>query len=453
MLESLFCKYSSILELGKESLKSKLFNNFVYNFGATVGTRLLSLAANILIANTYGKEVFGQWSIFLGITMAVVQLAIPNLASIVVSQIAQLQEKDLKECSEMLGFLVTLVFSASVMTSGANYFFADGIAGIFGDGQNLGATLRLFSLPLFLLILTSFFRSCMLALEGFRNSCIADLVQPIIFLLCVYLFKSSEMEILKSLILGFSLSLFVCLIISVWLSNRLFRKNEIVYSFRVKKSHFSVLWHFCMPGLVAASARGPVDIYTKSRLTRLDSGWGGLGGVQAALNLYVFVAFIPMIICRVTAPKLNRLKIEGDYKALKTLLIQSAGIALLVALGMSLFVTLFGKWLLNLYGEGFIQYYPVLLLLLIVGCIEAVDNAIQPIYAVFSRMWIKTGNLVIGSLLFLILAPVLIKEFSVIGYCYALILVRTLATIVTVVTAVVYYRKFKINCENEIVKL
>ncbi len=430
--KSLFCSWTKVFEIIRKLVQAKLFNNFIYSFGSTVGVRLLSLAANILIANTYGKETFGQWSIFLGITMAVMQLAIPNLASIVVCQIAQLREKDLKECSEMLGFLSLLVLSASIFASGSNFFFADEIAQIFGDGENLGSTLRWFSLPLFLLIITSFFRSSMIALEGFKHSCIADLTQPIVFLMCVYLFDSSEIEVLKSLILGFSLSLFVCLIISVWMSNRLFRKYKIAYSFRVKKSHFSVLWYFCMPGLFAASARGPVDIYTKSRLTRLDSGWGGLGGVQAALNLYMFVAFIPMIICRVTEPKLNRLKIGGDYQGLKRLLIKSGGAALLIAIGMSFFVGLFGKWMLGLYGEGFVQYYPVLLLLLIVGCVESIDNAIQGIYAVFSKMWIKTGNLVVSSLIFLLLAPCLIRNFDISGYVYALLVARLFSTAVTI---------------------
>lgn len=427
----------------KKVIKKSFFRNFSWEVFSMLGTKLLTLSANIFIARSFGDILFGEWSIALGVIMVVIQLSVPNLISTVVAKVAETYSKNPTYCSEVLGFLFSFVSIIGIFATIISYNCAGLIAQKLYNRPEIAPLFKLLSISIIFLLLRFFLKAVLMGTENFKHSTFVEISSWFSFLLFLLIFTFCGVDYYCVIACSFLLAQLVAVALGIVFVRIVMLKNSLSLRFRKFYSKLGLIWSYSLPGLMDSATRGPVEVYTKAQIVKLDGGMSAIAGVQVASNWYSFVSFIPTIICRVSTPVLCRLKSEKNVLALQRRIFINILLAILFSSLFSLFIAFFGKYILQIYGDDFIKYNGLLKLFLIVAVLESIDNSIQSVFVTFSLMWIQAFRSLSLSLLFLVIAPYLIKLYGLNGFCYALMLIRLSATIITLICANYGLRKMK----------
>lgn len=428
-----------ILKILKEK---KLLHNFFWESLSTVSLKIFSFISSIIIARSFGEEFFGKWGVILGLIMTLIQIAIPNLSAIIVTQVAENKEKNKEYSSEVLGFMLVMVLLSSIILNIFVFFGSELISKEFYNNSKLFFIIKVFSFSFVFLMLKSYFKAILMAFEDFRASSLVEISSWVLFVAGVLITVTFKLKEDLFVILFYIISQALSALIGVIIVKRVLKKHEISIVFKEFKKCMNIFWKFSLPGIITAGTQGPVDVYTKSIIVKLPKGLESMGGVQAVYNWYTFITFIPMIICRIMTPVFSTIKGTGNVIKLKNAINKSVLISFLISLLFSLPVIMFSGEILSIYGEGFLKYDRIFKIIVFSGLIESTAHVIMGLYAVFSIMWLRTINTFIYSFLFLTLAVYLVPNFGIEGYAFSLLISRVFMVIFTVSSAFYGYLKF-----------
>ncbi len=178
-----------------------------------------------------------------------------------------------------------------------------------------------------------------------------------------------------------------------WLLNHLALRKEarrynVPFIFRNCRRELPVLWRFSLPAVLAGSLVGPVDWICSALLVNQPDGYGEMGIYSAANQWYAMLLFLPSLLGGVVLPVLSeRLGQKETNQSMKTMVLAIKANALLV-LPLVLLASIASPYIMGLYGEGFRNGWPTLVVILLTTGLVAVQTPVGQIIAASGKMWI-----------------------------------------------------------------
>jgi O-antigen/teichoic acid export membrane protein len=123
----------------------------------------------------------------------------------------------------------------------------------------------------------------------------------------------------------------------------------------------------------------------------------------------LFIVSIPL------APIIARLYAAHDYERLQRAITKTTRVACLVAIPVALLLVFFGEWFLALFGEGFVEGKPVLIILAFSQLFNAVTGPVGRLLVMAGHEGRAARAVSIGAVTNVILNALLIPDFGIKG--------------------------------------
>ena len=188
------------------------------------------------------------------------------------------------------------------------------------------------------------------------NSFIATIIEILLLIVGAIYFSVSGAII--GMGIGFAF-LFILNFISI---HRKFSKLKIAYRYNnIGFNDFRVLYRFSLPAALASFLVGPVFWIVKAMLVR-DTDFSQLGIYEVADQWKIIILFIPGALSQIILPMLSNIHGEGNSVSYKKVLKINMLLNTSICTFVSLIIILFSNIIMKLYGNGFDQPWPLIIL-------------------------------------------------------------------------------------------
>lgn len=406
-----------------------------WELAAVVVARASFLIAGIVIARTLGESEFGAWGIVLALLGVFAQFGSFNISSVCTRYVAELRHRDPQRVGEIVGF----AFSALLVFGGgatlACILSADLVARFVFQSPSLAPLLFYGGLCVGVTLASGVFRAILAGCHRFLEAASIDAVQGVCYVCGIPIVLAFWRNTSAVLCMYAAATSVAC--VFAWVrSMRALKAMSIKIVFHRVLREKDLILHFGVPGLVMAATEGPADAYSRSIVARLPGGLAAMGGVQAAAQWQSLVVFVPALVARVMTPVMASVRGDGDWKRFTKYVLLSGTMALAAATSLALPVALFGKWILGWYGDGFVDYYPVMLVLILAGTIEAIASALVGLYAILDVMWWRTSTVLMSQFVLVALSIALVPRIGAAGFACAIAGQRAMQLSVLIVVSI-----------------
>lgn len=149
-----------------------------------------------------------------------------------------------------------------------------------------------------------------------------------------------------------------------------------------------VILKFALPAAIAGYYSVPMIWLANSFLVRQPGGYGEMALYSAANNLRIIVLFLPNVMNSVGLSVLNNEKAKGDVPQYNRVFRSNVLYIFLVSLvGVSV-MGIFGRTILQLFGEGFEAGHFLLWLLLIASLFEGLSLGLYQYVQSQAKIWL-----------------------------------------------------------------
>lgn len=214
----------------------------------------------------------------------------------------------------------------------------------------------------------------------------------------------------------------------------------VVVTYRHVHKHWPLLWRFGLPGMLSGLIAGPVNWGTGTLLVNQPGGYAEMGILNATNTWFQAVAFLPNLLGQVLLPILASYMATNNRAGMNRALVLATVANSIIVLPVVVIGSIFSRHVMGLYGAGFAQGWPVLVLTLLCAGVLTVQGPITDRLIAASKMWayllavlIWGGVLIAGSYL-------LVPAHGSAGLAVARLLAYTIGGI-SVVALVGWYAK------------
>lgn len=400
-----------LLKIEMSPIGYRLAKGAFWVLSGTVISRLCTFIASIFVARLLGKTGFGEFGIIQSTIGMFGVFAGFGLGLTSTKYIAEFRETDPARAGRILSlsWLVALV-TGGLMSIGL-FLFSPWLATHTLNASHLESLIRIGAIVLFVSALNGAQTGALSGFEAFRSVAKVNLYCGLlsfpILVTCTWLGG------VKGAIYGMAINTTVN-----WLLNHI----EIRKIIKVKKipitlcncgKEVSVLWKFSLPALFAGAMVGPVNWFCNTLLVNQPNGYAEMGVYNAANQWYTMMLFLPGILGQVVLPILsNREQLNNSAgRSIKTMANLIKMNALLV-FPLVIVTCLFSPFIMGLYGEGFRNGWPTLVIILFTSAIVTIQTPVGQLIAVSGKMWIGFIMNAGWGIMFILLAFVFISKGS-----------------------------------------
>lgn len=364
----------------------RLAKGVFWSMAGAVISRGLMLAASVLVARMLGKTGYGELGMIHSTVGMFGVFAGFGLGLTATKHVAEFRRSDPARAGRIIGLsgLAALV-TGGLMALGL-FIFAPWLAEHTINAPHLGGVLRIGALILFISALNGAQTGALAGFEAFKTIAYVNLFVGLIsfpILVCGAYFGGLTGAVWALAInLGFN-----------WLLNHLAlrkeaRRNSVPFTFRNCSREWSVLWKFSLPAALSGVMVGPVNWTCGALLVNRPDGYGEMGIFSAANQWYVMVLFLPSILGRVVLPVLSERLGQKDTKQSTKTLTFAIKANLLIVVPLIIVASIASPYIMNLYGEGFSNGWPTLVVVLLTAGLLAVQTPVGQIIAASGKMWV-----------------------------------------------------------------
>jgi len=358
-------------------------------FWLTIGTvisRGLMLVAMILVARIIGKTSYGE----LGIIRTTVSMfgvfAGFGLGITATKYVAEFHQKDPRRAGRIIGLSEIVAIITGVLMALTLFFFASWLAENTINAPHLANVLRIGSLILFISALTGAQTGALSGFEAFKIIAYVNFFVGLIsfpILVCGAYFGGLTGAV-WALVINLGIN---------WFFNHLAlqkeaRRKNVPLSFKKCNVEINVLWKFSLPALLAGSTVGPVNWICSAILVNQPKGYDEMGIYSAANQWFYLLLFMPSILGQVLLPVLSERLGQKDTKQSQKTMIFAIKANLLMILPFIILASIISPYIMNLYGKGFREGWPTLIVVLFTTGLVAVNEPVGKIIAASGKMWI-----------------------------------------------------------------
>jgi len=378
----------------------RLARGVFWSMAGAVISRGLILVASILVARILGKTGYGE----LGIIRTTVGMfgvfAGFGLGLTATKHVAEYCRSDPERAGRIIGLSgIFAMLTGGLMAMGL-FVFAPWLAEHTINAPHLAGVLRIGALILFIDALNGAQTGALSGFEAFRTIARVNLFVGLIsFPLLV---AGAYFGGLTGVVWALAINLGVN-----WLLNHLALRKEarrygVPFTLRGCGSEWPILWRFSLPTALTFALPGPVNWLGAALLVNRPGGYGEMGIYSAANQWFAMLLFLPGLLGQVVLPILSERFGQKDIRQAMKIMFLAMKVNLLIVVPLILVASIASPYIMNLYGEGFRNGWPTLVVVLLTAGLLAVQTPVGQIIVASGKMWIGFAMNVGWALTFIV---------------------------------------------------
>lgn len=346
----------------------------------------MMLCATILVARMLGKTVYGE----LGMIQSTVGMfgvfAGFGLGITATKHVAEFRQNDPERAGRIIGLSSLFAFGTGGLMALGLLIFAPWLAEHTINAPHLTGVLRIGAIILFINALNGAQTGALSGFEAFKTIAYVNLFIGFIsfpILVCGAYFGGLTGAV-------WALAVNLCF---NWLLNHLALRKEarrygVPFTVKYCSQEWSILWGFSLPAALSGALVGPVNWACNAMLVNRSDGYGEMAIFSAANQWYAILIFIPSLLSNVVLPILSeRLGQKDTGRSAKTMFL-AIKVNILLLLPLILITSVVSPYIMGLYGEGFRNGWPTLVVVLLMTGFISVQTPVGQIIAASGKMWI-----------------------------------------------------------------
>mgnify|MGYP000861028187 CR=1 FL=1 len=388
----------------------RLARGMFWSMAGAAISRGLMLIASIVVARLLGKSGFGE----LGMIQTTVGMfgvfAGFGLGMTATKYIAEYRQTDPERAGRIIGLSGLVAMATGGLMALGLLVFAPWIAEHTINAPHLTGVLRIGGLILFISALNGAQTGALSGFEAFKTIAYVNLFVGLI---------SFPILVLGTYLGGltgaiWALAINLCF---NWLFNHLALRKEarrfnVPFTLRKCGREMPIIWKFSLPAVLASSLVGPVNWLCATFLVNQPDGYGEMGIFNAANQWYAMLMFLPGLLGGVVLPVLSeRLGQKDKNQSMKTMFFSIKANALFVMPLVAL-AGIASPYIMSLYGAGFRDGWPTLVVVLLTAGLLAVQTPVGQIIAASGKMWLGFVMNMGWALVFIVSTLLLVDKGS-----------------------------------------
>ncbi len=368
-------------------LRARLQIGIAWNLTAAVFTQGSTFAINIVVANILGREIFGEYAMIRSTVLTLAALGPLATGYTAARYVAEFRSTDQDRAGRILGLCgvvasVAACVAALGLLAGAPWLAADVLrAAHLADGLRLVSIVVLFS------VMGGYQVGALAGLEGYRALAMAGMISGTVALVVCSL--GAWAGGLTGALGGLSLGAAIQWITMRWLLASEIARQKIVVRYRALRREGAIMLKFALPAALHGLVSSPALWLAGAFLVRQPGGYEQMALYGAATNFRMLVLFLPQIINNVGMSLLNNQRGLSDEARYRKVFWANLGLTAGTVVVGALAVVLVGPWLLLVFGRGFAEGYPVLVVLMLSTIPEGLAVATFQVVQAQERMWLS----------------------------------------------------------------
>jgi O-antigen/teichoic acid export membrane protein len=385
----------------------RLARGAFWSLVGTVLSRSLGVVSSIFVARMLGKIGVGQ----LGIIQSTVGIftAFAGLGMGISSTkfIAEYRRTDPEQAGSMLGISAIAAWGCGAIMTIAMMILAPWFAEHTIAAPQLSGLIRIGSALLFLGSINGAQTGALAGFEAFKSIAWINLICG---LLTFPLMVGGAWGFgLTGAVWGLVGSMAVNCVFSHLALRREAAAAGVPIIPKMRAQQWRVLWHFGLPSVLCEVIWGPLNWACCALLVNQPNGYSEMGVFNIGMSWFNAVSFLPGVLGRVILPLLSSesgKSGDGKQKKIVYLGLITSGLSIIP---VALLVSALSPFIMALYGRGFREGWPTLVLLVIGAVCLALQNTLSQAITAAGRMWIVFLTFVTYGAIYLGLSFVMLR--------------------------------------------
>ncbi len=340
---------------------------------------------NVILANVFGRETFGMFTVVQTTLMTLVQVAQFATGYTATKFTAEFRTTDPARAGRVLGFCEVLSLGAGVIGGLGLFLAAPWVASSALGAPALGPMLRVVSGAVVLIVVNGFQMGALAGLERFDRLAMTGMLNGLTYF--VFALAGALLDGLMGAAWGILASSAIQWLILRRVLALELRAHGIHMTMRDIGRERSTLLGFALPAAISGATQMPAVWLASTILVQQPGGFAQIAIFSAANSFRIAVLLLPNIVNSVGLAIVNNAKGSGDAEQYRKAFWTNLGAMVGVASAGALCVIVCGPLLLRLFGKDFTGGYRVLVLLAAAAVIEAIWLGAHQILHSKARMW------------------------------------------------------------------
>jgi O-antigen/teichoic acid export membrane protein len=373
------------------SFRARLMRGMAWNLVGVASLQGSTFIGNVLLANLLGRQVFGEFTVVQSTLVSLAAVAQLATAYTATKYVSELRTTAPGRVGRLLGLFG--IVSSMMGAVGALLLFlgAEPLALEFLNNAALGRPLAIASVGVFFAGTNSFLTGALGGLEGYAAIGRAGLGCGALYVVaCLAGARLGGLE--GALLAVVATSAVQCAVLWRLLvaeAGRFGIVIQVPLRIRDITLESGVLLRFWIPAALNGLIGLPAIWFGNAFLARQPGGYEAMALFAAANSFRVMVVFLPHIVNGVSMSFLNSERGLGNVSRFRRMFWFNLGMTAAIVVTGAGSISLLGPWLLGLFGRGFADAYPVLLVLMGAAILEALSSAIFQLIQAHERIWLS----------------------------------------------------------------
>jgi FkbM family methyltransferase len=396
------------------SLHSRFQTGVAFNLLGTFFNQGSTFAVNIVVANSLGRQIFGEYAMVQNTLVAVAVFGQLGIGYVATKYVAEFRSSDRERTGRILGMLCASSITLAGIASLALLLLSPWLAASVLKAPSLVSTLAIGSAVLLFAVLNGFLIGALAGLESYRM-----LATALVWGGTIYLLVCSGLAWrggLNGVIAGQAVSGLVQLVILAFALRSECLQQGIRINFRKTANEWPIILKFAVPGALSGLTSAPALWLAGALLVRQPDGFSQMAIFSASFSLMAAVLLLPNIANNVGMSLINHRKGSGNGVEYRQIFWINLVATLAIVVAGAAAAALLGPELLRLFGKNFRNGYTTLLILLVATVPQGLAVALYQIIQSQAKMWLSFVTVSVPrDTLIVILAYLLIPAHGATG--------------------------------------
>lgn len=347
--------------------------------------RVLGFITSMLLSRHLGEIKFGQ----LGIIQSTISMfgvfAGFGMGITATKYIAEFRSKDPHKAGRLITLTNRIAAITGAVMAVALYFLSPWLSSHSLNAPELSNILRISSIVLFLSSFIGAQTGVLSGFEAFKSIAIINLWVGIInFPLII---GGMLLGGLDGIIWGTAVSSLFNMILNHYALKKQAHNAGIPLKITTPYDEFNIIWRFSIPSLLGSLLVCPVNWLCFTFLVNQHNGYSQMGVINAANQWYNAIVFLPGIVGATVLPIMSEQVGLCDVERLSRILVISIKTNAMIVIPIVLITSVTSPFIMGCYGNGFDTYWLTLIVVMITGGLQSIQNPVGQVIAASSRMW------------------------------------------------------------------
>ena len=422
-------------------LAARLIRGTFWSLVGTVLSRSLGLLASIFVARAIGKVGMGELGIVQSTVGMFSTLAGLGLGLTATKHVAEHRVANPRLVGETIGLLSLISWGSGTVMTLVVLFLSPWLAGHSLAAPQLAPELEYGSLLLLFGVINGVQTGVLSGFEAFKSIARINLVCGLLNF--PILVGGAYFAGLPGAVWGLVASLALNCGLNFLAVRQEATAAGSVVSYRHIHKHWPLLWRFGLPGMLSGLIAGPVNWGTSTLLVRQHNGYAEMGILNATNSWYQAAGFLPGLLAQVLLPVLAAYSAARNRAGLNRALVVATWANVILAVPAIAIGCLFSRHIMGLYGRGFAEGWPVLVITLITAGVMMAQGPITDRLIATSKMWVYFLAHIIWAAVYLVGCCLWVPAFGSTGLAFARLVALTINGATVVLFAWWYARRGK----------